>query len=156
MTTQFASPMTDNGEDFRVKPFPLSQLGDSWRTVNRDGKTTDRFWRNCTANHKGYGAAWAIENDRLYLTAFSAYGENWCELSMQDVFGTSKLFAFWYSGELHANRGKPIYGMFERTYEQDRVWRFEHGVVVDRFIRTNNTPEDLERARRWENFTDSL
>ena len=149
MTTQFAGRLTDQDKEFRVKPFPLHQLGDSWCTVMADGKEVQRFACNCTANWNGYSASWTIEKERLYLTDFYARDREQNELTLVDVFGTDRLFAFWFTGELKANMGERIYGMFEPTYEQNQVWRFEHGVVKDRYIRTNNTPEDMKRIQSW-------
>lgn len=156
VTTQFSGRLADQGKEFRVKPFPLDQLGDSWCTVIADGKEVQRFARNCTANWNGYSALWAIENERLYLTRFYARDREQNELALVDVFGTDRLFAFWFTGELKSNMGERIYGMFEPTYEQNQVWRFEHGVVKDRYIRTNNTPEDMRKIQWWLEHKDEL
>lgn len=159
MTTQFPGGLIDNGEEFRVKPFPLDQLGNSWCTVIEDGEAVSRFRRAWTANNRGYSATWTIEYERLYLTSFGATDRDGRTLLMADVFDTTSLFAFWYTGELRVHMGKVIYGFFEPTYEQDRVWRFEHGVVKDRYIRTNDTPEHLVKRAQWEKqggFCDTL
>lgn len=156
MTTQSASRMIDSGEEFRVKPFPLSQLGDSWCTVIVNGEKFPRFRKNSTNNHKAYDATWEIENERLYLTSFHAYVDEWLDLSIEDVFGTEKLFAFWFTGELKSNIGKRIYGMFEPTYEKNNVWRFEHGVLKERYVRTNDTAEDIRKTEQDKNWTDTL
>jgi hypothetical protein len=156
MTTQCGDRLIDNGKKFWVKPFPLYQLGDQWCTVKIGGTEKRRFAVDCTANWKGYYATWTIENERLYLTAFSALDLAHNKLTIEDVFGTSRLFAFWYTGDILASMGKHLYGMFNPTYEQNQIWRLEHGVVKERFIRTNDTPGDFEKAANFVNWTDQL
>jgi hypothetical protein len=158
MTTQSSDTLVDDENEYRVKPFPLSQLGEDWCTVEINGKMVPRFQRFSTSCHRGYLAAWAIKDEKLFLTAFDAY-ENGCRVNIEDVFSTYKLFASWYCGELKSNVGGVIYGFYEPTFEKNCVWEFERGVVKKRYVRTNNSPMDLESiARHWKhgNYTDTL
>ena len=150
MTTQFGDKLNDGDATFHVKPFPLNQLGGSWSTEIVDGKEVRRFQISCTACWRGYVATWSIIDGKLVLTSIDACDMHGNQVSLKDIFGVAVLQAFWYSGELSSPLGNRIYGMYEPIYEQDNVWVFEHGVLIKRYVRTNQVPDESSSCARVE------
>lgn len=121
------------------------------------GVLESRFRGFSTANYRGYGATWSIEDNKLYLTGFQARDVIDGNVNIQDVFGTDRLFAFWYSGELREPIGKAMYGMYDGTvYESEHRWVIDCGTLLHRYVRLNNALEDRQRSAQYKAFFDTL
>ncbi|MDR3371202.1 hypothetical protein [Rhodoferax sp.] len=140
MTTQFGDKLVDEGNEYSIKPFPLNDLAGTWNTVIVDGEEVPRFRASSSACWRGYIATWTIEDGKLYLTNFAAKDRNRADLTMHDVFGADRLFAIWFTGELSSPFGNRISGRYEPMFEQNNVWQFEKGVLLQRFVRNNHAP----------------
>lgn len=150
MTTQIDDMLFHDGASYRVRGFPLANLGESWCSLARDdGTLGSRFGGGTnTACRRKYVATWTVDGGRLYLTGFNAVDLDGNALCVEDVFGTDRLFAFWYTGKLSSPFGDRIRGMFDPVYQFDHLWRFQHGSLLDRTIRHNNIAPDSDRFSR--------
>jgi len=149
MTTQFGDVLVEGSISFKVKTFPLNQLGGSWHGERVDGSYQSRFAPMSTACWRRYIAEWAIIENKLVLTGINARDEAGNQLSVMDIFGMELLPAFWFSGELKSPMGKRIHGVFEPIFEKDNVWVFERGALLRKYIRENVVPtQDVLNARR--------
>lgn len=147
MTIQIGDILIHGNAQYNVRPFPLAVLGEGWRTIPGDESRSRRPWIKSTACRRGYVATWRIEHDRLYLVRI--HGES-PSLNMQSVFGTDRLFAFWFSGPLRSPFGESIrdtFDMFDTRRQFDHLWHFEFGVLTSRTIRHNPTPQPASPAR---------
>lgn len=104
-----------------------------------------------TANWRGYEAAWALEDGRLYLVGFQGFtGER--TLGLEDLFPGSggRVFASWYTGELRIVIGECVQYVhmgFGSTYEKEAFVTIAGG--VSQAVR-RETHEDLLEAKREE------
>lgn len=148
MTTQSPDLLRHEGAEYGIKPFPLESLGSSWSRIECvNGSTSLRFaWRS-TACRRGYVANWEIVHNRLFLVGFSANDINNNPLTMQDIFATDRLFAFWYTGAVRSSFGERIYGLYEPTMRFDHVWNFDFGILTSRTLRDNDKHENRGRQR---------
>lgn len=102
-----------------------------------------------TANWRGYVGTWEIiETDgveRLYLVGLSAHKTHEEIIGLSDLFpGFDKVFAHWFSGELHCPQGdllNYVHGGYASTYEYDLLMDFKQGVLVSKHARHNEVPE---------------
>jgi hypothetical protein len=156
MTTQRPDWLLHEGEDHPIKPFPLEALGGHWASLDRgNGRLVTRFGLLSTACWRGYVARWEIVHDKLYLVGFETLDQTGTPLTMQDVFETDRLFAFWYSGEARSAFGERVFGMHEPTMQFEHVWQFQFGVLQSRSLRSNDTPELRKRERDRLSFIDN-
>lgn len=149
MTTQHPDLLRHEGADYRIKPFPLENIGANWSSVDRgDGVHVTRFGYLSTACWRGYIASWEITNNKLYLVGFDTKDNDGNPLTIRDVFETERLFAFWFTGELRSSFGSHVSGLYEPTMRFDHVWQFKFGVLQSRTLRNNDTPERRGRGYR--------
>lgn len=157
MTTQRSDWLRHENSDYPIKPFPLEALGSQWASLDRgDGHFLTRFGLLSTGCRRGYVARWDIVNDRLYLVGFETLDQEGKPLTIQDIFETGRLFAFWFTGEVRSGFGERVFGMYEPTMQFEHVWQFQFGVLKSRSMRDNDTPELRERERRLRSFLDNL
>lgn len=159
MTTQHPDYLRHEGADYRIKPFPLEELGPNWSSIDQgrgDGFSISRFGLLSTACWRGYVASWEIFNYKLYLVGFDTVDKDGNPLTIQDVFETDRLLAFWFTGAVRSAFGERVYGMFEPTMQFEHVWQFQFGVLQSRTLRDNDTPELRERERQRRSFIDNL
>jgi len=103
-----------------------------------------------TANWRGYVGTWEILEhagvERLYLVALSAHKSHEEIIGLSDVFpGFDKVFAHWFSGELRCPQGallNYVHGGYASTYEYDLLMEFKQGILVKKYARHNQLPED--------------
>ncbi len=107
MTVQISEVLIYNGEEYLLESVPLSPYLEKHNFIF--GATNSACWR-------GYIGHWLIEDGCLYLTNFSAHlaingNSRWAgeEVGMDYLFpGQNKVFAEWFSGELHIPHGRMI------------------------------------------------
>jgi hypothetical protein len=157
MTTQRPDWLRHEGADYPIKPFPLEALGGHWASLDRgDGHFVTRFGSLSSGCWRGYVARWEIVNDRLYLVGFETLDQEGHPLTIQDIFETDRLFAFWFTGEVSSAFGDHVFGKYEPTTRFDHVWKFRFGVLESRTPRNNDTPELRARERNLRSFSDNL
>lgn len=159
MTTQRPDCLRHEGADYRIKPFPLETLSNNWSRTDSGkgaGRNISRFGVMSTACWRGYLASWEIRNDKLYLVGFDSVDMEGNPLTIEDVFETDRLFAFWFTGEVRSAFGERIYGMYEPTMRFEHVWKFQFGVLQSRTLRDNDTPELRKRERALRSFIDNI
>lgn len=136
MTGQVGDWLMDGERTFRVRQFPLAALG-SWEVVTRTGEAQPRFLVNRTSCYRGYIASWKIIDGKLHLVRFDALGTTGLELTIADVFGTNRLFADWYTGELCASLDNRLIPLGKKP-NRENVWEFAAGCLVREYVRTNS------------------
>lgn len=152
MTTQRGDVLIESDRTFRIKPFPLDQLGGSW--AGNSDRSEEVFRVESSACWRGYVATWELRGDQLVLTKFEAKsGATGEPLGMLEVFGVDELPAFWFSGKLFASEGEIIHGMFEPTFERDRVWVFARGKLLEQYVRVNLAEDVPSYFRKRESVT---
>ncbi|MEM6803180.1 MAG: hypothetical protein AAF696_17370 [Bacteroidota bacterium] len=98
-----------------------------------------------TACWRGYKAYWELKNDSLFLNAIrSCHRGEWCpdvqDADLQKMFGSDKVFAYWYSGTLRIPQGKRlqyIHMGYSSIYEADLYISFKKGFETHRKIVSN-------------------
>ncbi|MCU4154495.1 hypothetical protein J1N10_00790 [Carboxylicivirga sp. A043] len=100
-----------------------------------------------TACWRGYVATWKLENDSLFLTKIEGKNNN-DELISYDLieeFGTSKVFAEWFTGTLISPRGKRLqfHNMgYASVYEREKQYHVWNGIVKREIQKNNLTFDD--------------
>lgn len=125
MTTQAMEFVIWDGVEYVMEECPL----DSWFELT--GRRP-KFGPAPTAMKRGYWAAWAIENNRLFLTSVDGYLLGGVELTLAHLFPeqSGPVPCDWFSGTLHLPHGKRRLDDYFFVWE--RVWTLtvESGVVT--------------------------
>ena len=131
MTVQISEILIYNGEEYQLESVPLEPYLEKHNIIL--GATNSACWR-------GYIGHWLIEGECLYLTNLSAHlaidgNSRWAgeEVGMDYLFpGQNKVFAEWFSGELHIPHGRIIPCVHGRKeyYEKELIIEFVNGKYV--------------------------
>lgn len=102
----------------------------SQRTIN----DYELNWTS-TACYRGYIANWEIINDSLFLVSVQkgCQSENPQYFDLAVEFGTSRVFANWYTGKAIAIKGELLYYIhdaYESLYETEIEFQIEKGQVI--------------------------
>lgn len=72
-----------------------------------EGNPDILFFANNSACWRGYIGTWKIEDNQLFLIGLKGYSESNESITMKTLFPKKrKVFADWYTGELHISKGK--------------------------------------------------
>jgi len=140
MTYQVGDTLCVEGNEYEIHQCPLDQLGVSWKESQTIEGPVPRFFAYQTSCWRGYTATWSIEKAKLFLTKFDAKDYAESPLTIIDVFGSDRLFAFWFSGELTCPMEDENDAGYNPNYCQIRSWTFEHGLLTGNLIRVTDEP----------------
>jgi len=99
-----------------------------------------------TACWRGYKAFWEIKSDSLFLLKITSCHDN-CkdakDANLKLMFGSEKVFAYWYTGTLSVPQGNYFTGYhmgYSAIYEYEEKIEITTGHIKSRFLKSN---EDL-------------
>jgi hypothetical protein len=103
-----------------------------------------------TANWRGYVGTWEIKEhegvERLYLVGLRGHKTYEEIVGVRDIFpGYDTVFAHWFSGEVRLPQGAQLkyrHMGYGSVYEYDFMMQFKHGVLVNKYARHNEAPEE--------------
>ncbi len=142
MTAQVSDTIHFQGKERRLFSTPL----DAYLQAN---PSVPEFVVEVTCNWRGYWAKWVIEDDRLYVTEIKGkQRSSQTPASLQTVFpgAGDRVFAEWYSGELHLPQGEVLRRRnsgFGAVHDEHLVLMVDKGRVVGSRV---NTLEDSMRS----------
>lgn len=130
MTTQFPESIILDGQHHDLHGDPLGQF------FFLSGKTPD-IDINCTGLWRGYVGTWEVVDERLYLVDLQGSMLDGSKLTLGTIFSDypNRVFAHWYSGELHIPQGRLIERVragFGGVYEREIVLVARRGIVSSR------------------------
>ena len=140
MTTQMGDLLIYQSESLGMATEPLNDFFTFGGSKPRFARTSTALWRN-------YFGTWEIVNDRLYLIGLEATMMDGSPANLETVFPgfPDRVFAHWYSGELHVPRGKLlryVHMGYSSTYEKTFILDIANGVVTDTRIVQNSIPDN--------------
>jgi len=140
MTAQIEERLISLGESLGMCTEPLNDFFTFSESRPRFARTNTALWRN-------YIGTWEILNDRLYLIGLEATMMNGSLASLETVFPgfPDRVFAHWYSGELHVPRGellRYVHVGYSSTYEKTFILDIDNGVVTVTRIVQNSIPNN--------------
>ena len=140
MTGQIGERLMYQGEDLEMCSEPLNHFFTFGGSKPRFAWTNTALWRN-------YIGTWEIVNDRLYLIGLEATLMDRSSARLETVFPgfPDRVFAHWYSGELHVPRGKLlkcVHMGYRNIYEKTLFLAVDHGVLTGSRIVENSIPAD--------------
>ncbi|HET6558365.1 MAG TPA: hypothetical protein VFG54_13690 [Prolixibacteraceae bacterium] len=96
-----------------------------------------------TACWRGYKAYWEIRNDSLFLLKITSCVDG-CkgsrDANLVKMFGSKKVFSYWYSGTLTIPRGNffSAYSMgYSAIYENEEKVEINKGITLERYFSSN-------------------
>jgi hypothetical protein len=103
-----------------------------------------------TANWRGYVGTWEIKEyegvERLYLVGLHGHKTYEEIVGVCDIFpGFDTVFAHWFSGEVRLPQGAQLkyrHMGYGSIYEYDFMMQFKYGVLVNKYARHNEAPEE--------------
>lgn len=143
MTAQLSDALEYRGERLRLTTLPL---GSYWKISaahpQNDTLEQREFADMGTWCWRRHTAQWKIEQDHLYLVAIHATFEDGAKVTLEDFFPgyPERVFAHWFSGELHCPRGellRYVHAGFASRYAEELVIEVERGVVRGQRVQDN-------------------
>lgn len=137
MTAQIADQLTHQG-----RTLPLFTLAlEPYLALANHAHALASVHRH-TACFRGYRAAWALRDGRLFLTGLDGYWDDGRVLTLQHLFPDTvhAVAADWFSGTLRCPLGKRLryaHLDFASVYERDLLIDIQHGVFVGESERCN-------------------
>ncbi len=145
MTEQVLEILIYNGKEEEMFTTPL----DNYFEVTN--QKTD-FRVECTACWRGYLGTWEIVNNHLFMKAINAKFEDGSEVTLRTIFPNriGRIFADWFSGELHVPRGKVIYedDNYQPVYKEELILEVTNGLVTKEIIIKNGSKGDIKRSEK--------
>lgn len=131
-TAQIGDRLIYNGDTLILFSNPLEEYlsNKPQRTINEYELT----WTS-TACYRGYIATWEIDNDSLFLLKVQkgCQSENLQYFDLANEFGTSRVFANWYTGKALAPKGELLFYVhdaYESLYESEIEFQIDKGQVI--------------------------
>ncbi|MFO1389504.1 hypothetical protein [Cellvibrio sp.] len=147
MTTQVMEKILYQGETLEMYTTPLEDYFAQMENRPQFMPPASCLWR-------GYVGKWEISNDQLFLLDFGSTLEDGTEVSMRTYFleSTDRVFAQWYSGQLHVVSGKLLghIHIFRPIFERDIFIDVKQGLVVATKV-VHNKKEDWSE-KQWNPF----
>jgi len=140
MTAQIGERLFYEGESLSMCSEPLNDFFTFSGNRLRFARTNTALWRN-------YVGTWEILNDRLYLIGLDATMRDGSPASLEKVFTgfPDRVFAHWYSGELHVPRGellRHVHMGYSSIFEKTFILEVTNGVVTGTRIVENSIPHN--------------
>ena len=140
MTAQIEERLIYLGERLGMCTEPLNDFFTFGGSKPRFARTSTALWRN-------YVGTWEFVNDRLYLIGIDATMMDGSTARLETVFPgfPDRVFAHWYSGELHVPRGellRYVHMGYSSTYEKTFVIDVANGVATGSRTVQNSIPEN--------------
>ena len=110
-----------------------------------------------TACWRGYKAYWKLQNDSLFLLKITSCHTS-CGIKLQDanlkkMFGTNRVFAGWFTGEIVAPIGnlvQYIHMGYASIYDKEKIFTFKNGKLIKTKTLTNRDIVDKIHYRKKE------
>jgi hypothetical protein len=142
MTAQIGEVLIYEGQENAMCTEPLEDFFEF-------GGSKPAFEPSCSALWRGYVGTWEIVNNRLYMVGLDGTLTDGTNATLETVFSgyPNRVFAHWYSGTLRIPEGKMLKYLhmgYGSTYERDRFFTIEKGVVIDIQVCQNGVAEEDE------------
>lgn len=152
-TAQYPDILIDGKDTVAIFSNPLEQYLEKKKDRILCGKILE--WSS-TACYRGYQATWIIKNDSLFLIEVRhGCGEKHSKrFNLKKEFGTRKVFANWYTGNIYSPRGELlqyVHNGYASIYEKEKYISIHQG-QVDSISFINNLIFDKDLLYPAEGF----